>query len=116
MKNEQFIINIEAVIEELEEQDVMLFRKEEFLNSMTCRNERHNGRAFVDTLCDNMLNEDDVYITLHKKLASIQEERIQLLAEMDLLEELKIEAYDRIEIEESAVELGTFFEKLFEKE
>lgn len=114
MKNEQFVKNLEVAITKLEEQDVFLFRKEEFLNSMICKNERHNGRVIVNTLCDNMLNEDNVYITLHEKLSSIQEERIQLLAQMDLLEDLKIEAYDRIEIEESAVELGKFFENLFE--
>lgn len=109
--NEQFINNVNAAIEGLKHQDLMLFRKEDFVNSVLCKSKRHNGHHLLDMLCDNMLEKDSVLATLEQKLSSITEKRIQLLAQIDVLEDLKEEAFQGVEVAGFSDE---FFSSLFE--
>lgn len=113
MDNKQFINNLNVAIEELENENVTLFNQEEFLDSMLVKSERYDGSFIASILCDDML-ENNVMNTLEKKLFSVSNKRFELLAQMDLLKELKEEALQRIENEELADELGHFFENLFE--
>ena len=113
MNNKQFIANLEVAIEELENENVTLFNQEEFLDSMLVKSERYDGRFIANVLCDDM-PENKVMDTLERKLFSVSNKRFELLAQMDLLKELKEEALQRIENEELADELGYFFENLFD--
>ena len=98
MNNEQFIKNISMAILELEHEDIMLFKKEEFVTNMIIKSKSSNGRHFLNTLCDNML-EGNVMDTLHKKIESIHEKRTELIAQIELLVELKEEALEKLESE-----------------
>ena len=120
MDNKQFVKNISMAILELEAEDIMLFKKEDFLTSMIVRSESNNGRYFIDKLCDYMplKDEENLMGTLHKKIESIHEKRTDLIAQIEVLEELKEEGLERIESEElhriEAEKFGKFFENLFE--
>lgn len=110
MDNKQFINNIEVAIEELENENVNLFHQEEFLDSMLVKSERYDGRFIANVLCDDM-PENNVMNTLELKLFSVSNKRFELLAQMDLLKELKEEALQRIESKKLGDE---FFKNLFE--
>ena len=110
--NKQFITNIELAILELEAEDIMLFKKEDFLTSMIVRSESNNGRYFIDKLCNYipLENEENIMGTLHKKVENIHDKRSEILAQIEVLEELKEEGLQKIESEK----FGKFFENLFE--
>lgn len=110
MNNEQFISNIEVAIQELEHEDFLLSKKEHFLSAMFFESERHNGRYFANVLSDN-LEREEVMDIIDEKLSSISKQRIQLLAQMDVLEDLKDEASQRVEAEGFSED---FFSSLFQ--
>lgn len=106
----QFVKNIEFAIKELEHEDFLLSKREDFLGAVFFESERHNGRYFANVLSDN-LEMEDVMDIIDEKLSSISDQRIQLLAQIDVLEELLEEASQRMEAEGFSED---FFSSLFQ--